>query len=333
MKRILNLKYIVMYIVVLGVFLLQACSDEETFDVTGDTANKVYVNTYGRSLEDSPKNTFLYEVTNTPVGSIIANTSQISVKFGVQCTHVASEDLRVKFETDNSLIGEAYLSLPNGVTLSMDKAELVIPKGTTKSADSITLSVDSDKLNLLAVGTYLAPVRITSVNDGNSEISSNLNVVYVMIATTESNCYNYSVAGDMIGNLITSKTGWVGTVNAQLVSGTPANMLNTSTTSYWRVSPQEFDWSVDMANEKANITGIRVHTSSATYNFTKLHVYSSVDGINWTSQGITDLTIGNAYQYVKFYEPIDARYLKFEVLGWRSSSQIRVALFDVYVAS
>ncbi|WP_423126563.1 BT_3987 domain-containing protein [Gaoshiqia sp. Z1-71] len=332
MKKILNLKYIVISVAVFGAFLFQSCSEDETFDVTGATENKVYINTYAWSPANTPKNTFMYKVTNTPIGSIIANTDQIEVKFGVQCTHVAPENLRVKFETDQSLISEGYMALPNGVTLSMDKTELIIPKGTTKSADSITLSIDSDKLNLLAVATYMVPVKIASVSNGNSAVSSNLNAVYLMIETTESNCYNFSVANDMTGALITSKTGWTGTVNAPLVSGTPANMLNTMTSSYWRVNPQVFDWSVDMVSERTNITGIRIHTNNAAYNFTKLKVFSSTDGVSWTSQGITELTIGNAYQYIKFYEPINARYLKFEVLGWRSTTQIRVALFDVYIA-
>lgn len=330
MKKIINLKYVLICFVAVGAFMLQSCSEDETFDVVGTTENKVYVNTQTWNPINTPKNSILFNVTNTPIGSIIKGSEVLEVQFGVQCTHKTSKDLKVKFAYDNSLVKDGFMALPSGVTLNFDKTELTIAKGAIISTDSIKISIDSEDLALLAPGKYMVPVKIAAVNNGNSGISANLSTVFLIIEAADSNVFSPVSATEMVGAIVPNKTGWTGTVNATLVSGTPASMFS-GTSTYWRVNPQVFTWSVDMVSQQTGITGIRIHTNNAAYNFTKLKVLSSLDGETWVDQGITDVVIGNAYQYLKFYTPVNARHLKFEVLGWRSATQIRVAIFDIYV--
>lgn len=331
MKKSFKLNNIAILLVVFVAILLQSCSKEDTYDVVGSKENKVYINIQSWNPINTPKNTVIYNVTNTPVGSLVAGAGRVETKFGVQCTHIQSRDIVVKLEIDNSIIRNGFMQLPGNVTVLLNKTELTIPKGSSISSDSVQISISSEELYKLPVGTYMIPVKIVDVKNSGTAISTNQNAMFLVLDVLESNVFSTGLAADMVGSLVTNKTGWTGTVNAPLVSGTPASMFS-GTNTYWRVNPQVFQWSVDMVNEQVGITGIRIHTNTATYNFTKLKVFSSNDGINWVSQGITDVVIGNAYQYLKFYETIDARHIKFEVLGWRSTAQIRVALYDIYVA-
>jgi len=79
------------------------------------------------------------------------------------------------------------------------------------------------------------------------------------------------------------------------------------------------------------ISGIRIHSYSTSYCLTKVDIYSSADGVNWVLQGGNVLlSTASSYQYIKFYAPISAKYLKMSITGWRSTTYIRIAEFDVY---
>lgn len=92
-------------LVVVGLFSLQSC-DDESYDIEGSNQNYVYINVNRWTSTEYPQNTFVYEVLRTPIGSSLESGPEI-VKVGVRSTKVASKDITVTLDIDNSAsIGE-----------------------------------------------------------------------------------------------------------------------------------------------------------------------------------------------------------------------------------
>jgi hypothetical protein len=329
MKKSYNLKYFYTGLLILTVYIFSACSKDTTYDITGASANKVYVNTMSSYV-----NNIKYSVLHTPVSSI----GNVTAKFPARCTQEAASDLKVTFEVDNSLIEAfntanktSYIPVPESLMVVTNNM-LTIIKGELSSSDSITISVPAENLSQLTNTGYLIPVRIASVNDaGNTAISTNLNTVYVKITTSWSNTYNSSLIGDVVGTLVTPRTGWSATIDVTLYSGTLAQLFDGSTNSYWQVRPpSKFNLVINLVNQYTGITGIRFNTNSTSYGFTQVIVYSSINGTDWTYQGTPTLSTSSAYQYIKFYAPINAQYIKIETVTFRSTSRVYMAEFDLY---
>ncbi len=313
-----------------GVFMLQSCSDDETYDVTGSRENKVYINVQSWSPVNTPENSFLFNVTKTPVGSMISGADSIAMKFGVQCTQKASEDITVKFELDNSLVSDGYTVLPDDVTLGMDKTELTITKGSTMSGDSITIYIDSSKLNLLPVGSYMVPVKISSVT--NAEVSSNLQSACLIVDAAYTNCVDQATS--IPGTALSGRTSWTASLSVTPTYGSLSNMFDGNTRSYWYLNPAAAcELTVDTKLLRSNISGIRIHTYSTSYSLKTVEVYSSTDGATWESQGSASLATSSSYQYIQFYSEIGAQYLKLDITGWKSSSYVILSEFDVYTSN
>lgn len=327
MKEILTLKSLAIGLTL--ALALQSCSENEAYDVIGSKENKVYLNTQSWGPVSAPKNTFYFDITNTPEGSIIADHEKVEVKFGALCVHPAENDIVVKFDIDNSLISEEFSPLPENVTLTFDKKAVTIPKGATKSTDSITVSIETEDLLLLEANSYLIPVKIIEVS--NTGLSKNLTAAYVALKTTETNCYERPTQDDMVGQIVDDRSAWTATLNMTPSSGDLSRMFNGNTRSYWYVSPAKVcEVTVDLGSELTEITGIRVHSYSRSYAISAANVYSSIDGQNWISQGAAQLSTQETYQYVKFYNSIEARYIRLEVTGWNNPSYVIMAEFDVY---
>ena len=127
-------------LVVVGLFSLQSC-DDESYDIEGSNQNYVYINVNRWTSTEYPQNTFVYEVLRTPIGSSLESGPEI-VKVGVRSTKVASKDITVTLDIDNcASIGE-FSSFPDGVKVTLDKKELVIPAGSMLSSDSVTIEIE-----------------------------------------------------------------------------------------------------------------------------------------------------------------------------------------------
>jgi hypothetical protein len=320
MRKLLNLKYTAWSFILLGISLLQSCSDDETYDVMGSAENKVYINTQSWNPVNAPKNSMVFNVTNTPAGSIIANAEKIEIRFGVQCTHPATTDILVKFELDNSLITSGYNAFPEGVTRSMDKTELIIPKGATMSSDSITISVSNDDLDLLTVGQYMAPVKIVSVT--NAKVSDNLTDAYLLVKTTYTNCIDQAASAS---GTAAARTGWKATVNG----ADQANKLfDNSRNTYFYGS--NFTLEVDLGAVHENITGLVMDYYSQSYSMGSADIYTSdTDTDHYELQGSPTFP-RNTPQYVQFYKTVKARYVKIVVTSGASTSGVAVTEFNVY---
>ena len=320
MRKLLNLKYTAWSFILLGISLLQSCSDDETYDVVGSAENKVFINTQSWSPINTPKNGFLFNVTNTPVGSMIADADKIEVKFAVQCTHKASSDIHVKFELDNALITEGYAALPDGVTLTMDKTALTIPEGATMSSDSITISVSNDDLDLLTVGQYMAPVKIVSVT--NAKVSDNLTSAYLLVKTTYTNCVDHATS---VPGTAAARTGWKATVNG---ADQAKKLFDNSKNTYFYGS--NFTLEVDLAAVHENITGLVMGYYSQSYSMGSADIYTSdTDTDHYELQGSPTFPRSTP-QYVQFYKSVRARFVKIVVTSGTSTSGVAISEFNVF---
>jgi len=331
MKKSIYLSKLFATSLVITACLVNGCEEDETFvtKITGDSTNKVYINT-----QTSYVNNYKLAVVHTPLSSM----GDIEVEFPARCTNEATTSMNVTFALDNSLVDTynaqhltTYSEVPSGL-VTLENNMLTIPKGGLASTDSLKVYIPDNVLVQLTEDEYLVPIKITSVSGAkNVAISTNLSIVYITITTSFTNCYDSPEEEDMEGDLIADRSAWSATLDVELYSGSLDNMFNGNTRSYWRVRPsQECTLVVDLAAEYAGITGIRINTYRNSYNLTTINVYSSSDGVTWESQGEAVLATGETEQYIKFYSPLTARYLKFEITGWVSSSYIRVAEFDVY---
>ncbi|WPQ66178.1 DUF1735 domain-containing protein [Chitinophaga sancti] len=328
MKMFAISKYIAFCFAAAGVFIFQSCSKDKIYDVTGSAENMVYMNVHSWSPINMPENSFQFNVTQTGQKSIISDVSSITAKFAAQCTLEATTDIQVKFEIDTSLISAGYKGLPDGVTLNMDKTELTIPKGATISNDSITISIDSAKLGLLGVGSYMIPVKISSA--AGAQVSSNLKSVFLVVDVAFSNCVNNATS--IAGTALRDRTGWSATLSTIPTAGTLENMFDGNTKTYWYVNPAAAcELTVNMNAVSSNITGIRLNSYSTSYSLQTMTVYSSTDGVTWVSQGNVTLSTAATYQYIQFYSAINAQYLKLKITGWKSATILILTEFDVFM--
>lgn len=317
----------------LAIGIFSACSDDENYDFEGDNTNRVYVNVGNYTVNSY--NGYSFSVIHTPVGSF---GDDVRVSFPVRCTIGASTDTRVTLEIDNAKVDTYnatshadYSAIPSDL-IEVEASTLTIPKGELSSSDSLTVLIPGGNFAQLTEAGYVLPIRITAINDaGNTVISTNLNTVYVVVKTAQTNVYASPVLADMVGTFLTGRSSWTATLDAALDRGALPDMFDGSTGSYWRVTPpKKCELTVDMTAEQANITGIRLHSQGTTYSFRTMDVYTSVDGSTWESQGAATLSTSTSYQYIKFYSPVTARYFKFVITGWRSTASLRMAEFDVY---
>ncbi|MDD4193045.1 MAG: DUF1735 domain-containing protein [Mangrovibacterium sp.] len=322
MKKLLHLKQIASCFALAGVLLMQACSDDEIFDVMGSTENKVYIHTQSWSPIDAPKNSVVFNITNTPAGSIIANADKIEVKFGVQCTHPAANDILVKFEVDNSLPTEGYQGLPSGVALLIDKTEIVIPRGATKSSDSITVSIGSEHLHLFSAGQYIAPLKISSVT--NAKLSDNLSSAFLLVKAAFTNCLDQATS---VPGTAAERTGWMAKVNG----GDQGNKLFDDNRRTYFLG-DNFTIEVDLGAVYENITGLKLDFYAWYYAMGTANIYTSATSENdYELQGTPSFP-GSTPQYVRFYAPVSARYIKVEITSPSYSSDYGSAVteFNLY---
>ncbi len=336
MNQKLVYKYLFIIILIAGSSQFYSCKDDEQFDFPGDNMNRVFfpienytVNTYDR---------YVFSVKHTPLGS---SGDQITIATPVRSAQAVSADVRVSLAIDNSLTeaynaakGTNYSRIPDGM-VDLNTGQLTIRLGQQSSADSLKFSVSAEKYSQLTDSAYLVPLAITSVAGAdNAAVSSNRNILYIVIRTSQTNVYDNTVLNDMTGSLLSDRSGWSATLNASLDYGTFSNMFDGRTNTYWYISPsKKVSLAVDLNNTYPGITGIRIHTSSTTYALTAVTISTSADGNSWIPQGLATLSASSAYQYIKFYSPVSARYIKLDIEGWRSATYIRMAEFDVYTSN
>ncbi len=305
-------------------FCFCGCSTKEEFDVKGDATNRIFLNT-----QTAYVNNVNFQLIHTPVGNV---GDQISIKIPVRSTKPASGNISVRIMMDNALIDSynrdnqtSFKAVPDNLVQLTDE-DLLIATGNTVSADSLALKISD--VATLTESMYLIPLRISSIS-GNSgvEISTNLNTVFLKISSRSTNVYDAPTS--VPGTMIVDRSGWEAIVNPMPTAGQANFMFTTSTQQHWTLSPSaECDIDVDMKSVKSQIQGLRMVSANG-FRIIRAEVFSSMDGVSYSSQGIATLVNGNN-QFIRFYSPITTRFLRVHVLGWQNASNIRVIQYNIY---
>lgn len=331
MKKV-NLKYIALSFIAVAAFSLQSCSSDESYDVVGNPNNLFYIKA---SSSTSSPNTLSYQVVHTPVGDFGA----FSAQYPVLCTKPSSGNATVKAEIDNSLIdayntkyGTSYKQFPAGI-LDISKMSVTMLKDSCKGKDSITVSVSKDNLAKLTESSYIAPIRITSV-EGAKGLGSKDGIAYLIVTTQTRLLKNNVGSADMQGTLLTDYSGWTGTSDTGDANSF-GEMFSNSDWSGWSFSNKTNTFVLDMQKEQ-NLTGFRMMAIYASWNelFGYVGVAISNDGITFSDCGTiqkSEMANEKGYQYVSFYGAMKCRYLKLSIYFDNSWQDYSIVHFGAYV--
>jgi hypothetical protein len=297
-----------------SMLFLLACAEEASFDVMGDATNKVYINTWTSSPNSVPNNGVAFTVTNTPVGTTITGRDSISLTFVVQCTRPAEAPIGITIGVNNALTPDGLTAFPESIRLHMDKSTLTIPAGATVS-DSVTVWLATDELAALGTGVYALPVGVVAAT--NAQISANRSAAYLVITAAYTNVQQGATS--VPGSTMTKPTGAASWTVAGIATN-PQYMLDASTsTSQYAATgatatyPLPQNVVVDM-KEEYTINGFHTRTSSTTYRPTAANIYTRLaETDDWTLQGYVTWT--TTPQYVRFYGPVTARYVRISITG------------------
>jgi len=331
----LKFRHIIVCLTIMATSSLLSCSDNESYDVMGDPANKVFINTQQWTPINSPKNAFSFSVVHTPVGDF----GDVQAKFPVRSTRPVNESVTIKVELDNSLVdsynkanGTAYAKLPDGI-LNMSKNSVIIEKGSYLSADSVQLSIDNSKLAQLTEKAYLAPVKLMSVAGDDCEISSDYNTAYVLI-TTSVNLIKANVGStDMTGSLVSDYSAWTVTTDVTPSKGSYSSIFDGSTSTNWRFPSTPVTMTIDMKEVK-KISGFKLFSQYGQYGYTfsQVKISLSKDNVSYDEIGTCSESKMNnegGYQYICFYGGMEAQYIKL-TLNWKYSWYPYICELGVY---
>ncbi|HEY4150278.1 MAG TPA: discoidin domain-containing protein [Chitinophagaceae bacterium] len=339
----LNTKYLIASIAVAAVFF--SCKKSTSYDVVGDPGVKFFINI--TSPGNAPQNSLNYNVVNIPnsAGSGLLNLSftlPAAIRFPVYASLPTSQDVTINAALDTTLIAPynaahntTYKAFPAGILHTDTTLAAHIMNGSTASYDSITITTDPTKLNLMTDTVYMAPIKLTTISPKLGVITSQptTQVTYVVVKVEQRRIKYLGTTTDIVGTLITPRTGW-----SIILTPTPTtvgSIVDGSATTYsrWAASPGQIDVNLQAAK---NISAIRLYTnSSTTYVPTEADVYLSTDGVNFDHIGSplkANMTFASTYNYIVFYKPITAQYIRL-VLSYSTSTStnnFRVTELDAY---
>jgi len=325
--------------------VLLACTKSDSYDIKGDPEVKFFINI--TSPGNTPQNSINYTVVNIPdaAGNGLLNLSSTipgAIQFPVLATKLVNEDVTISAALDNSLIAAYnashstnYTAFPAGI-LNTDGLAAHIVKGTSTSADSISIPSDLTGLSVLTGTAYMAPIKLTTVSkSGVGEITSNSStqVAYVVVNVELRRIKYLAVAADALGSLVTPRTSWVAAFTP--TPSTTGSIFDGSTSTYTRWTENTGQVDVNMQTTQ-NVTGIRLYTGNASNRVpTQIDVYLSNDGINYDFIGSPlsgNLTFASNYSYILLYKAISAQYIRLKLYYSTSTNtqNHRLTEFDVY---
>ncbi|OQP56402.1 hypothetical protein A4R26_04355 [Niastella populi] len=324
--------------------VLFSCKKDDAADIKGNAETMFFTN--NTNLGNMPGNSLSYSVVNIPDAAStgwlnLSSGLPGTIKIPLYATNPVRRDVTVTAEPDNSLVAvynaannTNYAQLPAGI-LTTQSLTAKIMEGQTTSVDSFSIGVNPADLNTLTAPAYMVPIKLTTVSDpsiGSITSNTTIKVVYVVLNIELRRIRYNATAADVTGTL-QSKASWM--VNFNPAPNTAGNILDgvTSTYSRWGGSPVQVD--LDMQAAK-NVTGFRLYSTTSSTNIpTQMEVSVSNDGINYELLGSplrANLNYASGYNYVLFYKPITARYLRLKVSYGTSTSSnnFRIAELDVY---
>ncbi len=228
---------------------------------------------------------------------------EILLTFNVKTQQPSPDDITVALEVKS----EEGLDV-NLITLS--NASVTLRKGETIS-ENITATINREHfLDIKDKLQYAFQISIKDImtNDKNTVVSEYLHTLRASI--NKAAYCNLKAAAPENCELLTNKTDWefafqegVENSSSNSVAGTGGNDVATNGIPFWVT--------VDL-KETQTVRGIQTKHWGASFAPTEVEIFHSVDGINWTSLGVT-ATSGQT-QNITFITPVETRYLKYQMI-------------------
>lgn len=315
------LNYIIFNIIVIALFVDLTCISCSNEDEKTENEYVYLVNFRGTS-----ENTTQWAVAQTPIGGVC---DQNEFKFPVMLTLPLQTDINISVELVMSEVENyntnhktTYIS-PSDGAYSFTNKSVTIKAGELESSDSICLTIDDFKL-LNASEGYVFPFRLSEVSKGNVSISSNLNMLYLILNNSFS---NIDTKATSIEGEAYDRSSWVCTSPNSYYSN-PQDVLDGNSRTQWEgfTYSSQISFNINMGTQNS-IKGL---TFSPNYipngqicpgNMKTTNVYTSNDGSDWTSQGtivMPSISTNASYDnpvlnIIKFYTPVIAQFIKLEM--------------------
>lgn len=314
-------KFVAMHLL-LAVVLFQACDNDESYDVTGDSTNFLYLRDSSQQFADKPRNSYVFTITRTPVGE---EGDEIMVKIPVRVNLPLSKDVSVSARVNNDLIdaynsqnNTRYKPFPEG-SVNFTKKSVNIKAGAYASADSLEFVVPKDQFKHFTEPEYLLPIELVDATAG--VISTNQSTLWTFVNSEYRQIRPNASLNDISG-MIASRNGWsISSDDEPTLNYTTCLDGNLSTGV--RFSNVEVPTiTLDMV-ENQKVTGLRLapyHTTSNNYRLSSVVVELSIDNQNWNVLGTaTAMATSSSYQLIGFYGGTKARYIRL-TLTWNRGS-------------
>ena len=316
---------------------LAACGDDETYDVYGDTFNRIY------TLDNSET----YKIVQTPIGTI----SNVDFKWPAKSTKKADGNIKVTAVVDNSLIaayneehGTKFEAMPAEAVV-LENTEMTIRNGEMVVTDSmrVKLTDNADVLSTLdSENGYIIPLRLASVEGNNSQLSTNmLNSSFLTITVTEDNMNHEATEYNGSGALVADQSGWTATTNGTVQSyyDPIETIFDGEYQTYCYISNRSGDLLLDIDMGKSyTFDGIKMTYEEYDYEtWTEkeisafsagMTVSTSDNGTDWKEQG----KIEDDATACVFYAPLTSRYIRISVPnagGWYGAI-LQCGAFNIY---
>lgn len=263
-----------------------------------------------------------------PDGTI---TEEGSYSLRVMWTPSAPADAEFTVEFDPSLVS-AYNAANGTSYAAISKSDVSVPSKITvaKAASSIEpIEIKAVNPSRLTSEGALAAIRINLGNNPDYQAATETALVkYLLFKKVVTNVEEGATSVD--GVVIEDRTGWTYTVEGPATTASNEEMFNGVQTSemgwYGYYSNTDYPVMVDMG-QTHTVIGWRMgmilgHTGYITRRL--YDVKTSVDGVEWENQCEGGFAVAapdaDLWQYVKFYTPVQCRYIRFTYRNDSSSA-------------
>lgn len=295
-----------------------SCDDDDEYDFPGDPNNRVF----------TADNSTTATIVQTPVGSFASLDFQMPAK----CNKKAAGDINVSFTIDNSLIDEynainetEYLPVPEEALVITNKT-VTIPAGGYSSTENYQIAFTDNEDVLATIDNekgYLIPVRIESISGGNAQAATSVKSQSFIVINVSHNVIDPDATKDnRRGTLVADRSGWTVTPgtdsysNGDLTTWFDGNYRNhASVETNGDLAIAIVDLGKEYSFDGLYSNYYYVYWGNYGYeegSFNGTKVYISTDNREWTSVGVVEGSGWEGSDFVGFYGPMKARYIKIE---------------------
>ena len=212
---------------------LSSCSDEESYDVVGSNAEKVFFDPHASATQQN-------EIYNTPAGvfGLAGGAFTVQSQYAVE-----GRTITVGGEVDNSLVAEfnkqqnpdgdenaiVYNALPQDALSAVNIEPVKIEPGKSVGDTTLIVSIPSEKCTSLTEPYYVVPIRLKVENVSKSSsiyepaVRDTFNTVYAVIHNAGSD-YIYTEGSDTKScAIVTTPVGVFGGIDAEFNVSVRAN--------------------------------------------------------------------------------------------------------------